>query len=350
MKPDGTLEDWDEILLPNYLELSAQIDPVTRIPYRQRRSRGARVQDLFLFVEMALKQYQSYFVKKSPWRGYFQFARYLDVGHKIYNHTTGDVYTVKELFYEPDDSFTGEVLLTGGTDPEETDRLRLDDRNLIVFSHADPRSEVPSVNVEGQGERADEPALLNDTIELSIMRSEPGTVGKKPFDRERQALPLLREPHTDDLIDPGMVADIYGWWFDHIIQFDLFSRTNDRLYGRRKPDSSGTQGLVEWFQDFMQRNRWVYLYNGIQQILEWQGTQDKPLGRFRNDMVHRPLLFYVRTERVSTARYRRIEQIDVLVNIGLPEELVIPSACPVPTGQIDVTVNDLGLYAELGDL
>jgi hypothetical protein len=98
----------------------------------------------------------------------------------------------------------------------------------------------------------------------------------------------------------------------------------------------------------MKRYRWVFLWNGIQQILEWQGTEDEPVGRARNDMVHRPLLYYVRTERISAARVRRIARIDVLVNIGAPVDLVTQSGCPDPTGQIGITVNDLGLYNEMG--
>jgi hypothetical protein len=350
VRPDGTLELWDEYMLPQYRELAKQIDPATGHPYRQRRNRGARVQDLFIFMREALAAYQSYYVvnQLADFRGWFQFARYLEVGDKVRNLTTGDEYEVKEKLLEPDGTYCGEVILTGTTSPTETDRLMLEDRNLIVFSHAAPRSEVASSNFDESTERVDETAPFNDTIEFSITRSEPGTVGKKPFAADRQALPLLREGGVDDLIDPGIANDIYGWWFDHIVQFDLFSRNWERLYGSRRVDGKGTVGLVTWFQDFMQRYRWVFLWNGIQQLLEWQGTQDEPIGRWRNDMLHRPLMFYVRTERISLARVRRIEQIDVLVNIGAPPELAAQTGCPAPTGQITAVVNDLGLYNTLG--
>jgi len=72
------------------------------------------------------------------------------------------------------------------------------------------------------------------------------------------------------------------------------------------------------------------------------------VGRMKNDMVHRPFTFYVRTERISMARVRRIQQIDILVSIGAPQELVAPSGCPVPTGQIGIVINDLGLYSSMG--
>ena len=352
MRPDGTLELWDEQYLPGYQEIAVQINPETGEPYRQRRYRGARISDLFAMVGEAMAAYQGYFVKHpyEPFRGWFQFARYLAQGDIVHNTTTGDIYTVEALLNEDDGTFQGQVVLSGGSDPRETDRLKLDEKNMIVYSHSHPRSEVSSTKFDEGTDRTDNPAPFNDTVEVSQLRYEPGTVGKRPFDRERQALPILRESNLDDLIDPDVGVETKGWWFDHIIQFDLFGKTNTRLDGEGKLDGSGDPGLVNWFQDFMMRYRWVFLWNGIQQLLEWQGTRDEPVGNIKNDMVHRPLLYYVRTERISTARVRRISQIDVLVSIGAPEELAEQSGCPAPTGQIDMTVNDFGLYNALGGL
>lgn len=349
MRPDGTLEDWDEIYLPGYRETAQRTDPDTGKVWRQKRDGGARIDELFPMVHDRLRAYQGYWVKSDiePFRGQFQFARYLDKGHKVYNETTGDVYTITDLIYDPDGTFKGEVRLSGGTDPVETNRLRLDPKNEVVFTRLAQRSEVASAKFTEGSERTDEPAPFTDTVEYSIRRSEPGTVGKRPFDRERQALPLLREPEMEDIVDAGYVVESSGWWFDNIVQFDCFARTNDRLHGRRLDNGGRVKGLVEWFQDFMQKYRWVFLWNGIQQILEWQGLEDAPIERFRNDMVHRPLLFYVRTERLSFARIRRIEQIDVLVNIGSPLGTSAQSGCPVPTGQIGAIINDLGLYGTL---
>lgn len=350
MRQDGTLELWDENLLQGYLTRAQQVDPRTGFMLRQVRDRGARVPDLMMMAARTLKDYQGYFVKHSyePFRGWFQFARILLEGDKITNETTGDVYTIARLIEEPDGSFLGQVLLNGGTDPKETDRLRLDPKATIVFSHAAPRSEVSSTKPDSTTERVDQAAPFYEHIEWSMRRTEPGTVGKRPFDRERQALPKIRQYNLDDNVDPTIAVDIYGWWMDHIVQFDLFTRTYGELYGRPELTGGGPIGLVQWFQDFMQRYRWVFLWNGVQQLLEWQGSEDKPVGRYKNDMVNSALLWYVRTERLSTARVRRIEQIDVLVNIGAPEEFTEASGCPAPSGQIDVTVNDLGLYRELG--
>lgn len=255
MRQDGTLEMFDEILLPNYQEQASLIDPRTGQPYRQRRGRGATIYDLFAMIEEALKAYQGYFVKHpfDVFRGWFQFARELNVGDQVSNRTTGDVYKIEELLYEPNGAFIGEVRLSGGTDPRETDRLELDQKSSVVFNHADPRSEVPSARFGDSGDKVDKPAPFGDLIEWSVERTEPGTVGKRPFDRERQAVPMLRESNLDDLVDPGLAIDIHGWWFDNIVQFDLFSRTNEGLYGNRKLDGTGNMGLIQWFQDFMQR-------------------------------------------------------------------------------------------------
>lgn len=352
MRSDGTLELWDEIYLPGYAEMAIQINPDTGTPYRQRRDRGARINDLFTMISTALVDYQGYYVKHpyEPFRGWLQFARYLAQGDKVRNVTTGDVYTVEALLDEDDGSFQGQVVLSGGTDPAETDRLRLDAENMVVWAHAHPRSEVSSTKFDSDSERTDGPAPYNDTVMAAQLRVEPGTVGKRPFDRERQALPLMRETNLDTLVDPDVAMETRGQWFDHIVQFDLFAKENRRLDGVSRLDGGGDPGLVRWFQDFMMRYRWVFLWNGIQQLLEWQGTRDEPVSNIKNDMVHRPLLYYVRTERVMTARVRRVSQIDVLVNIGAPEELTEQSGCPAPTGQIDITLNDFGLYRELGGL
>jgi hypothetical protein len=347
MRPDGTLEEWDEALLPGYRHRAVSLNPKTGRPYRQRRDRGARIDDLFIMMHEAMRAYQGYFVKTGPFQGLFQFARYLEDGDEITNETTGEIYTIKELLYEENNLFLGEVILNGNTDPEETDRLRLDVRNQVVFSRADSRSEASSYEPNSEGERTDEQGPLRDTIEYGIRRSEPGSVGPKPFGGDRQAMPAIRESNLDDLIDPGVAVDVYGQWFDHIIQFDCFARNNERLYGTRKVSGEGTLGLVAWFQDFMARNRWIFTFNGIQRLLEWQDTRDQPVGRLRTDMLHRPLLWYARTERVSSARTRRIESIDLVFNVAAPEGLTAQSACPEPTGQISLSVNDLGLYRPL---
>lgn len=350
MRQDGTLELFDEILLPNYMEQASQMDPRTGQPYRQRRGRGATIMDLASMIEEALTAYQGYWVKNPlmEFRGWLQFARELNVGDQVYNKTTGDVYTIKDLLYEPDGSFLGEVLLSGGSDPRETDRLELDKRSSIVFGHADPRSEVPSARFTESGVKVDKPAPFPEVIEWSVQRMEPGTVGKRPFDRERQAVPMLRESNLDDLVDPGIGVDVKGQWFDNIVQFDLFARTNEVLYGSKKVNGTGTVGLIKWFKDFMLRYNWVFQWNGITRILDWQSTRDQAVSQYRNDMVHRPLLYYVRTEDVSMARFRRIARIDVLVNIGTPMELEGSGAVPIPTGQIGTVVNDMGLYQSLG--
>lgn len=352
MRPDGTLEVWDESYLPGYQQMAIRIDPRTGRPYRQRRDKGARLKDLFSMIGEAIEAYQGYYVKHpfETMRGWLQFARYLSRGDTVYNTTTGDVYTVKELLDEEDGTFQGQVLLDGGTDPKETDRLRLSRSNMVVYSPSSPRSEVSSSKFDSGTERTDGPAPANDTITASQKRGEPGTVGKRPFDRERQSLPVMRESNLDDLYDPNVAMEVKGQWFDHIVKFDLSGRTNKRLDGEGNLDGSGDPGLVAWFQDFMMRYRWVFLWNGIQQILEWQEAEDDVVPNVKNDMVHRPLLYYVRTERVSTARIRRITQIDVLVNIGVPDGLPEQSGYPAPTGEIDVTRNDFGLYEALGGL
>jgi hypothetical protein len=350
MRWDGTLEVWDENLVEHYMARAQQVDPRTGYMARQRRDRGARIQDLAMMIDEALKAYQGYFVHHpyEPFRGWFQFARSLNEGDTIRNKTTGDVYTIKRLIQEGNGTFLGQVLLSGGTDPTETDRLELDPKASIVFGHAAPRSEVASLKPDSATERVDQVAPFYEHIEWSVRRTEPGTVGKRPFDRERQALPKLRQYNLDDPLDPGIAVDIYGWWIDHIVQFDLFGRNFNDLYGKPVLAGGGPLGLVSWFQDFMQRYRWVFIWNGIQQLLEWQSAGDEVVSRYKNDMAHRGLLWYARTERISTARTRRIDSIDVVVNIGAPEELTEASGCPAPTGQIEMTVNDQGLYGSLG--
>lgn len=348
MKSNGALEDWDEILLAGYRERLKQTDPETGLPTRQKRDRGARCQNLFAMMKDRLEAYQGHFVKTGPYRGTFQFARYLKLGDQITNKTTGDVYTIKERHHDEDGVFSGEVTLSGGTDPAETDTLRLDAENLVVFEHAHKYSEVSSSEFDSASDRTDKPAPLNDTIEYSRVRYEPGTVGKRPFDREKQAVPSVRESNLDDDVDPGLGYRVSGQWYDNLVQFDLYARTNERLDGSLSPTGVGDQGLLAWFQNFMELYKWVFLWNGVNKILEWQGREDEVVRRYKNEFAKRSLLYYVRTERICVARHRRIAQLDVFATVGAPEECTAQSGVPVPTGQIDATLSDFGLYSELG--
>lgn len=345
MRSDGTFENWDDLFTLPY---KYGMDGANTPDVRQRRSRGATIQQFFAMVQQGLISYQGYFVKTGAYRGLFQFARYLEPGDKVFNKSTGDVYTIDNLIRDREGRFLGEVHLQGGTDPQEADRLELDPKNMIIYAHLEQRSETPTLAPDTVGATTDKPRPMQDTVEYTLLKFEPGSLGKRPFDRERQAAPMMREENISDTVDPDVSHTISGWFFDNLVQFNLYARTNRRLDGEVSL-AGGDPGLVSWFLDFMARYTWAFKHNGVQDLQLWQGGPDQLVGHMRNDLVRRPITFWVRTERMSTARGRRLAQVDLTVNVGLPPGVPAPSGdLPVASGQIDVMVNDQGLYSKMG--
>lgn len=305
MRPDGKLERFDEL---------------QNVPYRDveaigvRRDMPANIYSFRVYIEEGLRSFQGYYVPhpQDAWTGYFPYAWYLREGMKVENTTIGDIYEIKEVQRGKNNKPTGIVVMSGNNAPERRHRLRFRREDAIVFMPAWPKTFAKTYQFKGSNLLADEKAgPWRDTITCDLSRKEPAGMGGKPFEGTRSVRPVHRATETYDP-DPGYSVIYSGQWFDAIVQFDCWSKTNDNA-----------ERLVDWFEAFMEIYRGVFIWNGIQQLIYWQRTADELVTRWRDDIVNRTVQYYVRVENVAAELQRKVNSI--IATIGLMPTGTVPT-------------------------
>lgn len=318
--PNLKLESYDQ---PPYLISNPPRD------FMRQQDRNATLNDVTTYIYQSLLDYQSKWYSDTRGSNYINLpnARYLAVGDKIQNTTTNQMYLIAELMdksgYVPSPSGKNIIRLNlqGGSAPKSGDLLALDQKNVVNFETAYSRAylEIP---LDG----------WRDTVIYRVKRREPGTVGHHPFDPPTEIKPR----HRQEIVDPDHPEChilITGQWFDNLIQFDCWSKYNNRA-----------DELIEWFENFLFLYTWVWKKNGVSEILYWMRTQDEEVSRWRNDLAVRSLLYYFKTEKLVTIREYDFRQIDMCLSLSnaFPSGFygVIPEETPAPSGYIEI--NDKG--------
>jgi hypothetical protein len=225
-------------------------------------------------------------VDRGPWVIKMPYARYLAVGDKIKNLNTNQTYLIAEIVNAR--SKIIRLSSTGVTAPANGNILELEDKNTVNFESAYSRyyQEKPEAD-------------WRDTIIFRVKRREPGTISKHPFDPPTEIKPRVREYRVDP-DHPDCHVMILGQWFDNLIQFDCWSKYNNRA-----------DDLIEWFEDFMYKYTWVWKKNGVNEILYWMRTVDEEVSKWRNDLAVRSILYYFKTEKIVTVKEHDLKQIDM---------------------------------------
>ena len=277
--------------LETYTQNPYDILNPTRADMRQS-DRAINLNDITTYIYQSLIDFQGKWEldESGSWKIKMPNARYLLVGDKIYNRTTGQVYTIAEV---PDEK--NKVIRLSATSvsmPSEGDVLELEEKNTVNFTSAYSRY------------YQDKPvADWRDTIVYRVKRREPGTTGKHPFDPPTEIKPRVRQYVSDpDHADCHVM--VLGQWFDNLIQFDCWSKYNNRA-----------DEMIEWFEDFMYKYTWVWKKNGVNEILYWMRNIDEEVTKFRNDLSVRTVLYYFKTEKIVTIREYDFTQIDMYLEL-----------------------------------
>jgi len=149
-------------------------------------------------------------------------------------------------------------------------------------------------------------AKFKPTITYSLKLKEPGTVEGKPFGSKREWKPRLRTPN-ESYIDPerpDYSISEYGQRFDCLIQFDVWTETHIEA-----------EELADWFEDFMYKYTGVYQKNGVHQVLFWKRMKDETVTAWRNDVVHRSLVYYVQIESMYYVDIKNVEDINFTIRL-----------------------------------
>ncbi|MGH7412445.1 MAG: hypothetical protein ACREJ6_15495, partial [Candidatus Methylomirabilis sp.] len=274
-------------------------------------------------------------------------------GDEYVDINNGELFKIKEIIEIVDEQGktrkTGEVILTDarGVAAAPIKYHRLRPKNHLRFMHSFPKtlaqpyqfnppSQDGEIQLRSETNQAGDRAPWTDTITWAIIRREPGGL-RRPFEDPRETKPRQRDMVKFVEFDNcDYLHTIEGQFFDNIVQFDIWTQTNERA-----------EVLAVWFQDFVERYRWVWKYNGVKELLFWQQNADAIVTRWRNDIVSRSIQVYFQTERLRSYPVRRIVDIEVSVDVLTRGEnlqpvpvVVDPTACVDPTATIPIELLD----------
>jgi hypothetical protein len=284
-------------------ELGKRIESYTEDPFflsnpsredMRQSDRNASLNQITTYIYQSLLDFQGKW--ESSDRGVATIsmpnARYLAVGDKITNITTKRAYVIAEVISEACKGGMIRLNLLGADAPQDGDLLGLEEKNTVNFESSYSRY------------YQDKPAAdWRDTVVYRVKRREPGTIAKHPFDPPTEIKPRIREYRTDP-DHPGCHIMVMGQWFDNLIQFDCWSKFNNR-----------SDDLVEWFEDFMYKYTWVWKKNGVNEILYWMRTTDEESSKWRNDLAVRTVIYYFKTEKIVTIKEYDFKQIDLYLEL-----------------------------------
>lgn len=278
---------------------------LTRADIRQA-DRKATLNDITTYIYQSLIDFQGKWIvsDRSEWIIAMPNARYLSVNDSIKNLSTGEYYIITDII----DESTNLIKISGTTAPSRLNRLELSENRMVNF--------VSDYSEEYKDKPTSE---WVDTITFRVNRREPGTIGKHPFDPPSEIKPRVRQ----ELVDPDYRdchIQVLGQWFDNLLQFDCWSRTNNRA-----------DDLIAWFEDFMFKYIWVWKKNGVNEILYWMRREDEAVRKWRNDLAVRSVIYYFKTEKITIIREHDLKQIDLYLEL----------ANAVPSGFLGVGYTEL---------
>lgn len=257
----------------------------------RKADRNASLANITMYIHQSLIDFQGKWEEsgRNSWIIRMPNARYLNSGNTIKNITTGERYTISTVINKDDKL----IRLSGTVAPQLGDVLELTYENRVNFVSGYPK------------EYKDKPENeWVDTVTFTVKRRETGTIGRHPFDPPTEIKPRIRE-HLVDPDYPDCHIMVMGQWFDNLIQFDCWSKTNNRV-----------DSLIDWFEDFMYKYTWVWKKNGVNEILYWMRMPDEERSKWRTDLSVRTVLYYFKTEKIVTVREHDFEQLDLYLEVS----------------------------------
>ena len=163
--------------------------------------------------------------------------------------------------------------------------------NLVTFTE-----EEPDVNSD------------TETIVFSLMERLPGQFAQgEPMSRDHVNLrPMFREEY-DDPDNAGYRCLINGYYYDNVVRFVCWARTNKAANAR-----------AEWFEEMMEEYSWWFKLQGVDRVLFWGRKADLVTTVNENKWYGRPIDYFVRTEKTRMFREKTLE--DILIRLTTKRE------------------------------
>lgn len=302
--------------IPNFSDVYIQYFDTGRERYELRRKSrnhgAASISEAMELVGKLIKKHQLTFVPNRADKKLialpFAFIEPVK-GDKILNTVTKEVYTVVDIIKNPKtNQWNGLVKLDLISPPSVELRHSLEYLNsdrYIKFEHEYPESllNIPSANEEGVLKNI---PPIHPTITWSLEVVEPGGLGR-PFDSTKEYKPRIRESVKDPFA-MGYTVEIYGQWFDNIVQFSAWSsglRTSDRL--------------LTWIEQLLKLYTGYLRKSGITNMFFWKRSPEGQTLAWRQAIPVKSTQYYFRTEELEAIYERDILKVDV--SLGIESEL-----------------------------
>lgn len=165
-------------------------------------------------------------------------------------------------------------------------------------------SEIDKVNFTEEDPDVDS---NSENIVFSVASRDPGAFGQGPPGNptHRNLRPMFRE-EGDDPVNPGYRIMTVGYWYDNVIRFTCWARTNKAANSR-----------AQWFEDLMEEYNWWFKYSGVDRVLFSGRRSDIVVTVDSNKWYGRPLDYFVRTEKIRVFSEKTIEEILVNYKVNL---------------------------------
>jgi len=167
------------------------------------------------------------------------------------------------------------------------DRAGTSQKNRVTFTEEEP--DVKS---------------MTESITFSLVSRQPGAFGQGPPGQAKvhNRRPMFRE-ELDDPENPKYKNLSFGFWYDNVVRFTCWARTN-KAANRR----------ALWFESLMAEYNWWFVMQGVNRVF-WEGQGSDIVVRVNeNKWYGRPIDFFVKTEKVSTFKQKTLEEIIIRLN------------------------------------
>ena len=300
--------------LPNFGDNYLQYyDPSRQRFELRRKSRehgNLNISQSMEILEKLIKKHQLSFVpnRTNPKLVFLPFCIIEPkTGDQIRNISTKEIYTIKQVIKNPTTNKWDGVVLLDLINPPSIELGHsleyLNSDRYIKFDHTYPDQLLNTISANSEGKLTSIPPI-HPTITWSLSAVEPGGRGK-PFDSLKEYKPMLRESTKDPFV-PGYTVEIYGQWFDNIVQFDAWSngfRTSERL--------------ISWLEQLLKLYTGYLRQCGVSNLFFWKRLSEKQNNVWRQDLPVKSTQFYFRTEELEAVYSRDILKIDI--SLGLSE-------------------------------
>jgi hypothetical protein len=179
--------------------------------------------------------------------------------------------------------------------------------NLVRSSIRDmeDRASVPESLKVFFTEEEPDTAGQTETITFSLIKRLPGAFSQgAPWEGKiRNQRPMIRE-EGEDPSAPGYKQAVHGYWYDNLVRFTCWARTNKAANAR-----------IEWFEDLMEEYSWWYSAQGVQRVIFEGRKTDMVVTVDGNKWYGRPADYFVRTEKLRVFSEKKIEEIIINLKV-----------------------------------